>query len=124
MKSINWDDLRIFLSVARAGGLSAAARQLGISVPTAGRRMLALEEATAQSLFLRSQSGYALTKEGEVLFSKARSMEAAARPLGIGCHRSDRGGWCAFPRGPERPALWQITSCDYGSRKIPIDWRS
>jgi DNA-binding transcriptional LysR family regulator len=81
MKNLNWDDLRIFLHVARAGGLSAAARQLGISVPTAGRRMLALEVATAQSLFLRSQSGYALTKAGEVLLSKARSMEAAARPL-------------------------------------------
>jgi len=81
MKKVNWEDLRIFFHVARDGGLSAAARQLGISVPTAGRRMLALEEATGRSLFRRSQSGYALTDAGEVLFNKVRSMEAAARPL-------------------------------------------
>lgn len=80
-KKLNWEDLRIFFHVARGGGLSAAARQLGISVPTAGRRMLALEEAAGQSLFLRSRSGYALTKSGEELFGKVRSMEAAARPL-------------------------------------------
>lgn len=81
MKKLNWEDLRIFFHVAQGGGLSAAARQLDISVPTAGRRMLSLEQATGQSLFLRSKSGYALTKAGEALFSKARSMEAAARPL-------------------------------------------
>ncbi|MGI9504244.1 MAG: LysR family transcriptional regulator [Geminicoccaceae bacterium] len=81
MKKLNWEDLRIFFHVAQGGGLSAAARQLDISVPTAGRRMLALEEATGRSLFLRSQSGYTLTKAGEALFSKVRSMEAAARPL-------------------------------------------
>lgn len=81
MKKLNWEDLRIFFHVAQGGGLSAAARLLDISVPTAGRRMLALEQATGQSLFLRSKSGYTLTKAGEALFSKVRSMEAAARPL-------------------------------------------
>ena len=81
MKKLNWEDLRVFFHVAHGGSLSAAARELGISVPTAGRRMLALEKATGHSLFLRSQSGYALTKSGEALFTKVRSMEAAARPL-------------------------------------------
>lgn len=81
MNKPNWEDLHIFFHVARDGGLSAAARQLGISVPTAGRRMLALEEVTTQSLFVRSRSGYALTKSGEELFSKVRAMQAAARPL-------------------------------------------
>ena len=81
MKDVNWEDLRVFFHVAEGGGLSAAARQLDISVPTAGRRMLALEEATGRSLFRRSRSGYALTEAGDVLFGKVRSMEAAARPL-------------------------------------------
>ncbi|MEZ5823418.1 MAG: LysR family transcriptional regulator [Geminicoccaceae bacterium] len=78
---MNWDDLQIFVHVAREGGLSGAARKLGLSVPTTARRMLALEAATLQSLFVRSPSGYRLTDAGEMLYRKARVMESAARPI-------------------------------------------
>ncbi|WP_373355076.1 LysR family transcriptional regulator [Pseudoroseicyclus sp. CXY001] len=78
---IAWDDLRIFHHVAEGGGLSAAARRLGISVPTAGRRMLALEEATGLKLFERSRAGYRLTREGSLFAAKVKAMETAARPL-------------------------------------------
>lgn len=78
---MDWNDLRIFAQVAHEGGLTGAARKLGISVPTAGRRMLALEAASGLALFERSQSGYTLTKDGQALFAKVRAMESAARPL-------------------------------------------
>ena len=44
MKNLDWSDLRIFIHVARGGGLSAAASIFGLSPATVGRRMLALEE--------------------------------------------------------------------------------
>ncbi len=78
MKNINWDDIKIFLLVAEGGRLSSAARELKTSVPTVGRRMLALEETVGQPLFHRSQSGYSLTKASETLVTKVRPMEAAA----------------------------------------------
>jgi DNA-binding transcriptional LysR family regulator len=81
MKNIAWDDLRIFIHVARGGGLSAAATDLHISPATAGRRMLALEEAVARPLFTRKQSGYELTRDGRTLLAKALAMEAGARPI-------------------------------------------
>jgi DNA-binding transcriptional LysR family regulator len=81
MKNVSWDDLRIFTHVARGGGLSAAALELAISPATAGRRMLALEQAIARSLFVRRQSGYELTPDGRVLLAKALAMEAGARPI-------------------------------------------
>src|SRR3546814_4462492 len=42
-KAMDWDDLRHFTSVARHGGLSGAARHLGVSAQTVGRRIAALE---------------------------------------------------------------------------------
>lgn len=81
MKNTNWDDLRILLLVAEGGGLSFAARELKVSVPTVGRRMLALEEAVGKPLFNRSQAGYTLTKAGEELASKSLPIRAAARAV-------------------------------------------
>ncbi|MBV6657248.1 MAG: LysR family transcriptional regulator [Devosiaceae bacterium] len=81
MKDISWDDLRLFLLVAETGGLSGAARESGLSPPTIGRRMLALEQQTGQALFARSQTGYALTKTGDALVGKVRVMHAAAQPV-------------------------------------------
>lgn len=82
MKNVNWDDLRIFISVARNDGLSRAAAALALSPATVGRRMLALEAALGRPLFIRRQSGYALTPDGQALFDRALGMEASARPIG------------------------------------------
>jgi len=81
MKNLNWDDLRIFVHVARGGGLTGASGELGLSAATIGRRMLALEQAVARPLFVRRQSGYGLTKDGRMLFEKALALEASARPI-------------------------------------------
>ena len=79
MKNIGWDGYQIFLIVARQGGLTGAAQATGLSPATVGRRILQLEEAVGRSLFSRSQAGYALTADGQVLFDELRDMEAAVR---------------------------------------------
>lgn len=79
---LNWDDLKLFLAVARAGGLSAAAESTGRSAPTLGRRMLALEAVMGQELFRRMPRGYELTEDGSVLLARAVDLEAQIAPLG------------------------------------------
>lgn len=82
--SLDWDDLRLFLAVARLGGLSAAAAATGKSAPTLGRRMLALERQTGEDLFRRLPRGYELTSEGETLLATAVALEARILPLAEG----------------------------------------
>ena len=79
MNNITWDGYQIFLIVARQGGLTGAAQATGLSPATIGRRILQLEEQIGRSLFHRSQSGYGLTADGQVLFEELREMEAAVR---------------------------------------------
>jgi DNA-binding transcriptional LysR family regulator len=78
MKKAAWDDLQLFLHVAQQGGLSTAATSTGLSAPTIGRRMLSLERTTGRTLFVRSQQGYRLSHDGEVLLEHVRTMQKAA----------------------------------------------
>lgn len=73
---MNWDDVRLFLAVARAGQLLAASRRLGINHATLGRRMTNLEEALGSRLLIRRTNGCELTLEGEKLFRAGERMEA------------------------------------------------
>ena len=57
---MNWDDLRVFLAVARRESLSAAARGLRIDPATVSRRIARLEEETGAALFAKSPQGYAI----------------------------------------------------------------
>ena len=75
---MEWSDVRVFLAVARAGTLGAAARMLHLSHPTIGRRLRALEEATGQVLFQRTAEGFILTEEGGAVLSHAERMEEHA----------------------------------------------
>ncbi|PSL20701.1 LysR family transcriptional regulator [Shimia abyssi] len=75
MNSENWDDLRLFLAVARHRGLSPAARETGNSPATLGRRMMALEQRLARDLFHRHDRGYTLTAQGQTLLSDLTDLE-------------------------------------------------
>ena len=75
---MNWDDLRFFLAVARAGTLQAAARQLGVDHTTVSRRIKALEAGLGQALFARHLAGHELSPAGLALLPKAEAMEQAA----------------------------------------------
>ncbi|MGO4136763.1 LysR family transcriptional regulator [Rhizobium brockwellii] len=81
MKDASWDDLQLFFHVATGGGLSAAAGRTGLSAPTIGRRMLALERVTGRSLFSRGPTGYLLAKDGQELLDRVRLMQDAARAI-------------------------------------------
>ncbi|MFB9951274.1 LysR family transcriptional regulator [Rhizobium puerariae] len=78
MTDAGWDDLKLFLHVATEGGLSGAAGRTGLSAPTIGRRMLALERTTGRTLFIRSQQGYRLAPDGETLLAHVRTMQRTA----------------------------------------------
>ncbi len=74
----NWDDIRFFLAVARAGSLNAAAKALAVDQSTVFRRLRALESDLGAQLFDRRQHGkYELTVAGESLYQRAGEIESA-----------------------------------------------
>jgi DNA-binding transcriptional LysR family regulator len=72
---MEWSDLRVFLAIARKGTLGAAARALGQTQPTMGRRLRALEEAVGHVLFQRTAEGFVLTDEGSAVLGHAERIE-------------------------------------------------
>tara|TARA_R110002033_G_scaffold32460_2_gene69690 strand:- start:4573 stop:5505 length:933 start_codon:yes stop_codon:yes gene_type:complete len=75
----HWDDLRLFLAVAREASLTAAGKTLRLDPATLGRRMGRLEASLGATLFVKSPQGYALTEAGVILLDKAEAAEAAMR---------------------------------------------
>ncbi|MBO6717482.1 MAG: LysR family transcriptional regulator [Rhizobiaceae bacterium] len=73
---MNWDDVRVFLAVARAGQILGAGRRLGLNHATVSRRVVALEEALGAKLFQRLTTGTELTAAGERFLPVAERMEA------------------------------------------------
>ncbi|RFC64688.1 MULTISPECIES: LysR family transcriptional regulator [Mesorhizobium] len=72
----NWDDLRVFLAVARTGSLSGAARSLSVNHSTVFRRIAGFEAALGVRLFERLPNGYALTPAGEETLGIVERIEA------------------------------------------------
>ena len=80
--SMDWDDVRVFLAVARHGSLRAAGRALGLSQPTIGRRLAAFEATFGgPTLFDRLPEGLRLNAAGEQLVPAAEGVERAALML-------------------------------------------
>lgn len=75
---MDWDDIRIFLSIVRNGTLGAASREIGQTQPTIGRRLRGLEAAVGQTLFQRTTSGFVMTEAGETVLAYAEQMEENA----------------------------------------------
>jgi DNA-binding transcriptional LysR family regulator len=91
--TLNWDDVRIFLAVARAGQILGAARRLELNHATVSRRVVALEESLRAKLFRRLTTGTELTEAGERFLGVAERMEsdmiaARAEIAGEGSHVS------------------------------------
>lgn len=72
---MNWDDLKIFLAVARSGSITGGANWLGVQHSTVSRRLRALEERLGTHLIERKSSGYELTEAGEELQLAASKIE-------------------------------------------------
>ncbi len=75
MSSIRWDDLKVFLQVARLNSLSNAGRALKMDPATVGRRVQRLELDLSARLFNKSPQGYDLTEAGQRLMAHASMME-------------------------------------------------
>jgi DNA-binding transcriptional LysR family regulator len=80
-QTLDWNDLRYFLAVARNGSTIAAAKELGVNQSTVQRRLAVLEEAVGRKLVERLPSGYRLTGFGEELRPHAEAVEAAVANL-------------------------------------------
>lgn len=87
---VSWEDLRLFLAVAEAGSVSAAARQMKIGQPTVSRRLAALEYRLGGALFRRSVGGSSLTAAGERLLLPARRMAEWASEVSRSADASSR----------------------------------
>lgn len=73
--SMNWEDARIFLAVARQGQILGAARGLALDAATVGRRLNNLEKALQKRLLDRTTRGVELTPDGEALFAALQRVE-------------------------------------------------
>jgi molybdate transport repressor ModE-like protein len=73
---VDWDDIRVFLAIARSGQILGAARRLGLNHATVARRLTALEEALKTPLVERGTTGCSLTVAGERFLQSAERMEA------------------------------------------------
>lgn len=80
--AVHWDDLRIFLAVARRESISGAGRALKIDAATVGRRIGRLEQGLNTSLFAKSPQGYLLTEAGLRLLSHAEKAEQSVQLAG------------------------------------------
>ena len=83
----DWSDLRVFLTLAREGSLTAAARSLDVSHPTVARRIKALEDQIGARLFDRLPDRFVLTAAGEELLADVKVMDRAAESI----HRRSAG---------------------------------
>lgn len=78
---LDWDDLRFFLSVARHGSLSAAAKELRVAQSTVGRRLASLEASLGVRLLNRTPDGYVITSAGSAVLQRGECLEEETRSL-------------------------------------------
>ena len=75
---VNWDDIRIFLTLCREGSVSRAGQVLGVNHTTVARRISAFEDLLGTRLFDRTRDGYAMTQAAENMYDQALEMESYA----------------------------------------------
>jgi DNA-binding transcriptional LysR family regulator len=81
--AFDWNQARAFLATAEEGSLSAAAKALGLTQPTLGRQVAALEDALGVTLFDRSGRSLSLTPSGLELLEPVRAMRDAANLVSL-----------------------------------------
>ncbi|GHC76872.1 LysR family transcriptional regulator [Limoniibacter endophyticus] len=87
---MNWDDVRIFLAVARTGQILGAAKRLELNHATVSRRIAALEDGLKAKLLRRLTTGCELTPAGERFLETAERMEADM--ISVRAEIADEGG--------------------------------
>ncbi|RMQ97442.1 Transcriptional regulator, LysR protein [Pseudomonas savastanoi pv. glycinea] len=90
LSSLNWDDLKFFLEVARTRKASSAAKRLAVDYTTVSRRITSLENSLGTLLFEKSRgNGFILTAEGQRLLGYAESIEST---LHLACEQVSGSG--------------------------------
>lgn len=102
-----WELMRTFLEVARTQSLSGAARRLGLTQPTVGRHIDALEAALGIDLFTRSPRGLLLTAAAHDLLPHAEAMATAGEAL-----LRAASGEAATEEGTVRVTASEIIGCE------------
>jgi len=97
---LDWQDVRIFLALARCGSLSAAARMLSVNHATIARRLHSLEESLGEKLVERRPDGYVLTPAGTHVLESASDMEQAAQVLRRGSQDGTPSGLIRISSSP------------------------
>lgn len=72
---MDWNDIKVFLALARKGSAKAASQSLGVSKSTVTRRLDDLEESLKAHLFDRTPDGYRMTAAAEQLLPTAEHVE-------------------------------------------------
>src|SRR5271166_4609389 len=103
----SWDELRTFFEVLRDGSLSGAARRLGLTQPTVGRHVDALEAALGVTLFTRSPRGLAPTPAAIALAPHGEAMAGAAAALS-----RNASSEATLDRGVVRVTASEIVGCE------------
>lgn len=109
---MDWDDLRVFLTLAREGKLTNVAKQLDVSHPTVARRVKSLEASVGTRLFDRLPDRFVLTMAGEELLADAQAMERAADSI----HRRSAGLSADTTKGTVRLSASEAMTAFLASR--------
>jgi DNA-binding transcriptional LysR family regulator len=107
VEDLSWDDMRLFLATMRAPSLRFVAERMGISRPTAGRRLSRLEARLGVSLFLRRPDGLHATPEAVTLLPAAEAVERAMQAAARAVRNTD-----TELRGPVRVTLPDIVASE------------
>lgn len=105
---MDWDNLQVFLTIARTGRISAAARRLGVEHTTVSRRLDALEQELGVPLFYRTTTGYLPTAHAKNMMANAETMERAAFAVAARAREGSRAvaGRVRLAMAPEFASHW------------------
>ena len=81
MHELNWDDLRFFIEVVRAGNVTEAGLRLSVNQSTVSRRIASLENTLGKALFDRTAKGWVITPVGEIIIKQAEEMAIQANAI-------------------------------------------
>lgn len=113
-KHLNWDDLRIFLELARAGSLARAAKRLKVDQSTVSRRLAHLEQALGASLFERTPKGLQLNGLGHQVLAATEPMDTA-----YAAAQESLGGQAREAAGPVRIGTMEGIASLYLTQHLP-----
>ena len=79
--SIEWDDVKVFVTAAREGSIAAAARRLAVDHATVSRRLASLERALGMPLVVRTRLGLTITDDGAAVLAIVAPAETSLLQL-------------------------------------------